>query len=240
MEYHDRQLCLTFAELTGGDDPVISANTLKSNVQRRNILCVRRGGGEGVQALYAWCTIPEKYKRKWIMKNGAPEEAMRQAAAKATVMTDARAREFYEGYTYADADGRECHLSGRLIAEYTANASVLGELARLEDRRRRSARQSNTGLKTTWTIIAESAEKMRAAYGHTLPKSEARLKAKLREFRREGYACLISGKLGNTSSVKITREFGRLLIALKRSRVPVYTDAQLYDKANEEAAARGW
>ena len=81
MEYHDRQLCLTFAELTGGDDPVISANTLKSTVQRRNILCVRRGGGEGVQALYAWCTIPEKYKRKWIMKNGDPEEAMRQAAA---------------------------------------------------------------------------------------------------------------------------------------------------------------
>lgn len=240
MEYHDRQLCLTFAELTGGDDPVISANTLKSNVQRRNILCVRRGGGEGVQALYAWYTIPEKYKRKWIMKNGDPEEAMRQAAAKATVRTDARAREFYEGYTYADADGRECHLSGRLIAEYTANASVLGELARLEDRRRRSARQSNTGLKTTWAVIAESAEKMRAAYGHTLPRSEARLKAKLREFRRDGYACLISGKLGNTSSVKITREFGRLLIALKRSRVPVYTDAQLFDKANKEAAARGW
>lgn len=240
MEYHDGQLCLTFAELTGGDDPVISPATLRQNVRRKNILSVQRGGGEGVRALYAWCAIPEKYKRKWIMRNGDPEEAMRQAMVKETVRTDARAREFYETYTYADADGRECHLSGRLIAEYTANASVLGELARLEDRRRRSARQSNTGLKTTWAVIAESAEKMRAAYGHTLPRSEARLKAKLREFRKDGYACLVSGKLGNTSSVKITREFGRLLVALKRSRVPVYTDAQLFDKANEEAAARGW
>lgn len=240
MEYHDRQLCLTFGELTGGDDPVISANTLKSNVQRRNIVCARRGGGEGVQALYVWCTIPEKYRRRWIERNGDPEEAMRLSAAKETARRDTKAREFYEAYTYTDAGGRECHLSDKLIAEYTANASVLGELARMEDRRRRNAVRTNAGQKGTWAVIAESAERMRSVYGHTLPKSETRLRAKLREFRKGGYACLISGKLGNTSSVKITMEFGRLLVALKRSRVPVYTDAQLFDKANEEAAARGW
>ena len=34
MEYYNKILCVTFAELTGGRDPVMKANTLKCNVQR--------------------------------------------------------------------------------------------------------------------------------------------------------------------------------------------------------------
>ena len=49
MEYYNKILCVTFAELTGGRDPVMKANTLKCNVQRCNIACARRGGGEGLR-----------------------------------------------------------------------------------------------------------------------------------------------------------------------------------------------
>lgn len=42
MEYYNKILCVTFAELTGGRDPVMKANTLKCNVQRSNIACARR------------------------------------------------------------------------------------------------------------------------------------------------------------------------------------------------------
>ena len=51
---------------------------------------------------------------------------------------------------------------------------------------------------------------------------------------------MVSGKLGNSSALKITGDFLKLIVALKRSKVPVYTDAQLFEKANEIAEERGW
>ena len=41
---------MTYAELTGGNDAVISGGTLLKNVTRGNIASVHRGGGEGRQA----------------------------------------------------------------------------------------------------------------------------------------------------------------------------------------------
>jgi|GEM_PF-3628538 len=51
MEYHNKILCVSFSELTDG---IINRNTLRSSITRKNIECVRRGGGEGCEALYAW------------------------------------------------------------------------------------------------------------------------------------------------------------------------------------------
>lgn len=50
MEYFNKILCVTYAELTGGNDAVISGGTLLKNVTRGNIASVHRGGGEGRQA----------------------------------------------------------------------------------------------------------------------------------------------------------------------------------------------
>ena len=50
MEYFNRILCVTYAELTGGSDAVIKAATLRQNMSRGNIVSVHRGGGEGGQA----------------------------------------------------------------------------------------------------------------------------------------------------------------------------------------------
>ena len=51
MEYYKNELCVTYEELTSGDDPVIRYNTLKSNITRGNIRTAHRGGGEGSYAL---------------------------------------------------------------------------------------------------------------------------------------------------------------------------------------------
>ena len=37
MEYYNKILCVTFAELTGGVEPVMKASTLRQNVCRSNI-----------------------------------------------------------------------------------------------------------------------------------------------------------------------------------------------------------
>ena len=63
MEYYKKTLCVTYEELTAGDDPVIHGATLRQNVRRGNIENINRGGGEGNTALYSYSSLPEKYKR---------------------------------------------------------------------------------------------------------------------------------------------------------------------------------
>ena len=240
MEYYNKILCVTFAELTGGRDPVMKANTLKCNVQRSNIACARRGGGEGTQALYVWSSIPEKYRRRFVATYGDPEEKMREAMTKANIKIDAKAREYYEAYTYMDKDGQERHLTEKMIEEYTINASVLGELEKMAARRQAIRSSLNAPMSGAWDLILDSSERMRESYGHTLPGTLARLKTRLKAWKSDGYQSVVSGKLGNSSALKITGDFLKLIVALKRSKVPVYTDAQLFEKANEIAEERGW
>lgn len=240
MEYYNKILCVTFAELTGGRDPVMKANTLKCNVQRCNIACARRGGGEGTQALYVWSSIPEKYRRRFVATYGDPEEKMREAMTKASIKIDAKAREYYEAYTYMDKDGQERHLTEKMIEEYTINASVLGELEKMAARRQAIRSSLNAPMSGAWNLILDSSERMRESYGHTLPGTLARLKTRLKAWKADGYQSVVSGKLGNSSALKITGDFLKLIVALKRSKVPVYTDAQLFEKANEIAEERGW
>lgn len=97
MEYHNKILCVSFSELTGG---IITRDTLIKNTTRKNIECVRRGGGEGCEALYAWSSIPEKYKRPFIEKYGDPSKVVKEQMIVDTVRLDSAAREFYEEYTY--------------------------------------------------------------------------------------------------------------------------------------------
>lgn len=240
MEYYNKILCVTFAELTDGRDPVMKANTLKCNVQRCNIACARRGGGEGTQALYVWSSIPEKYRRRFVATYGDPEEKMREAMTKASIKIDAKAREYYEAYTYMDKDGQERHLTEKMIEEYTINASVLGELEKMAARRQAIRSSLNAPMSGAWDLILDSSERMRESYGHTLPGTLARLKTRLKAWKSDGYQSVVSGKLGNSSALKITGDFLKLIVALKRSKVPVYTDAQLFEKANEIAEERGW
>lgn len=240
MEYYNKILCVTFAELTGGVEPVMKASTLRQNVCRSNIACARRGGGEGTQALYVWSSIPEKYRRRFVATYGDPEEKMREAMTKASIKIDAKAREYYEAYTYMDKDGQERHLTEKMIEEYTINASVLGELEKMAARRQAIRSSLNAPMSGAWDLILDSSERMRESYGHTLPGTLARLKTRLKAWKSDGYQSVVSGKLGNSSALKITGDFLKLIVALKRSKVPVYTDAQLFEKANEIAEERGW
>ena len=82
MEYYNNVLCVSFGELT---ESVISRNTLRSNITRKNIECVRRGGGEGCEALYAWASIPRKYRLRFIERYGDPAEKLQREMVQTTL-----------------------------------------------------------------------------------------------------------------------------------------------------------
>lgn len=240
MEFYKRILCITFEELTGGDNPVITAQTLMKNVQRGNIQCARQGKGEGNYALYVYSSLPTKYKMKFEAKYGKPEEVLKAQELKDTVRMDDEARDFYEAFEY-DLNGVQTRLSEKLVGEYTVNASVLKMLVERMNELVSTTHALGGGRRSDlWDIIFCQSEKLREVTGHTLPKNLARLKDKINRFKKDGYSSVISGKVGNKNTLKITEEAGRRLIALKRSRVPVLTDHQIFDMFNSEAEDKGW
>ena len=224
MEFYNKILCVTFEELTGGEEPVIKPNTLAQNVCRGNIQCARQGKGEGNYALYVYASLPKKYRMRFVEKYGDPKEVLERQELRDYVQVDEEARRFYESFEY-DLNGVQTRLSQKLIDEYTQNASVLKMLqARMNELQATTHALGGGRRSDLWTIVFKQSEKLREAFGHTLPKNLARLKEKMSSFKKEGYPSLISGKIGNKNTLKITEEAGRRLIALKRSRVPVMTD----------------
>ena len=223
MEYYNKMLCVTREELCMGTDPVMKQGTFNTNLYRGHLVSVNNGGGEGNYTLYAWSSLPEKYRKRYMERYGDPEQKMKEAMLKDRIRLDGEAREWYEAFTY-EKNGKQEHLTEKLIEEYTINASVLKELLKMMAQRRAIRQSLNGSTGGAWEVIYKSSEAMREEYQHTLPQNEARLKAKLKAL----------------DTIKITPEFGQLLIALKRCRVPVYTDAQLFEEANRQAEANGW
>ena len=155
------------------------------------------------------------------------------------VKTDDKARSFYEDYRY-EMNGVETGLSDKLKTEYTLNASVLNALIYDLEDKTTSRKMLGNSLATLWENVAATSENLRDIYHHTLPENQARLREKIRRYKKEGYISLISGKVGNKSTVKIIPEMGRQLIALRRSRVPVYNYAQIFDEINRIALEKDW
>ena len=58
MEYFDNILCVTYKELLD----IMPKGTLNSQLSREKLDVVSRGGGENNPALYAYSSLPEKYK----------------------------------------------------------------------------------------------------------------------------------------------------------------------------------
>ncbi len=242
MEYYNRLLCVSYRDLTNinvGGDQVMKSTTLDLNIYRGNVERVHRGGGEGSQALIVYSSLPEKYRARYVAIYGDPEKLMKKAMMKDTMKLDISARAWFEGYSYT-LNGTETHLTTKLIDEYTINASVLKELLRMMVERQTLRKKLNSSMAGVWDTIYKSSEALREKYGHTLPANLARLKDRLNAYKKDGNKSVISGKVGNGNTVKITEEAGLQLVALKRSRVPVYTDAQLFETFNDMADERGW
>lgn len=238
MEYYKKTLCVTHEELTSGDDPIIRSDTLRQNVHRGNIQSAHRGGGEGGYALYIYSSLPDKYQKRFVAKYGDPEQKLIREMIMSKVKKDENAELFFEEYRY-DKNGEQVPLPERIQAEYVWNASVLNALISELDTLR-PKRNMLGGSRNVWETLLARVEEWRGEYAHTLPGSEGRLKSLVNQYRPQNYAVLVSGKYGNSNTLKIEEEAGRYLVALKRSRVPVYTDMQIFEEYNRVAPERGW
>jgi len=234
MEYFGNIIAVTVADLTGGNDPVMSRDGYFKLQQRGRINVLRPGKGYGSYALIEYASLPELFKVRFVEKYGKPEDIMKKEQA--GLPQDQTAQRFFYDHVLPNGE----HIPEQKQEEYTINARVLNALQEMFNTQKAMRRACNNNTPVIWSNIFKASEEFRETYHHTLPKSEARLRDKLREYAKEGYACLVSGKFGNRSAIKITKEAERQIIALRRCRVPVYTLTQMFDEYNRIAERRGW
>ena len=224
MEYFGNIIAVTMHELTRSDDgeAVMSRSAYDHLVTRGRVNVLRPGKGLGSYALIEYHSLPERFRLRFEAKYGNPEKIMKQEDMPLAV--DSEAQKYYHEYLLPNGE----HLPEDKQTEYTLNARVLNALREMRGTQKAMRRACNNNTPVIWSNIFAAAEELRKAYGHTLPKSEARLRDKLRQYTKEGYACLVSGKFCNANTLKITKAAGRQIVALRRCRVPVYTTKQLF------------
>lgn len=234
MEYYGNIIAVTVDELTGGENPVITPANYQNLRHRGGINILRHGRGYGSYALIEYASLPERFKTRFVAKYGNPDELMKKEQI--GLPQDLNAQQFFYDRVLPNGE----RIPEPKQEEYTINARVLNALQDMFNTQKAMRRACNNNTPVIWSNIFRASEELRETYHHTLPKSEARLRDKMREYAKSGYACLISGKFGNTNTLKITKAGERQIIALRRSKTPVYTLTQLFEKYNGIAEKKGW
>ena len=239
MEYFGKILCISANDLTYDDRPVIvngqpdyshsrvldgrDPSTLSAEIlapimsvpnykqlkARGQINVVRDGGGLGNYVLVEVATLPVRFRERIKEKYGEMKvNILRDWFAQHYVM-DAKARAFYTRFRFENGEA----LPPEHINEYTVNASVLkAVIALLADTK--ILRKAMQGGGVNWGEMAGAISYYQAEFGHTLPLSTNRFKARVNEFREGGYECLISKKFQNQNKRKITYRIERLVLSL--------------------------
>lgn len=205
VEYYEGRLCIPAKELV--ERGLVSEANYKKMAIRKKLDIARTARGLGNYALVAVDTLP-----------AAMKEAVKRAYPNLRIVrlvNWVRENYDYDQRAYAFfSDPAQCgvELPRRHVREYTVNAGVISAAVALYN----SAKAQHTvmGEAYDWDMMAEAIDVLKQEYGHTLPTSTLRFRKKVAEFKKKGYACLISGKFGNQSARKVDHKTERLILGL--------------------------
>lgn len=205
VEYYEGRLCIPAKELV--ERGLISEANYRQKAARGKLDIARTARGLGNYALVAVDTLP-----------AAMKEAVKRAYPNLRIVrlvNWVRENYDYDQRAYAFfSDPAQCgvELPRRHVREYTVNAGVISAAVALYN----SAKAQHTvmGEAYDWDMMAEAIDVLKQEYGHTLPTSTLRFRKKVAEFKKKGYACLISGKFGNQSARKVDHRTERLILGL--------------------------
>lgn len=205
MEYYGNTLCISARELVDGG--IMTASNYKQLSARKRINVVRSGKGQGRYALVAVDSIPTIYRKMVDELYPGGDTVRLEGWITSNYETDQAAVAFFNDRAKTGLD-----LTQEKVKEYVVNASVLNTCIKLYNRA--SASKELMGEKYDWEKMATTIKTLKEKFGHTLPASTMRFRKKVAEYKKFGYACLISGKFGNQSARKVDHKTECLILGL--------------------------
>ncbi len=214
IEYHNDILGIEVKWLAG--DKKLKKGKLMAydkfdKLRRTGKLRQLRTSCRGRSALVDYDSMPLELKNQIQDKLGYdPYEVEKYHYFKKYIKEDIQARNFYLRYITEGGN----YLKPNYQRDYYNNAVMLNAvIAYLDDVK--SRRRSMGGRKiAVWENMSRLVNHFRGEMNHTLRKTPKSLQNQVRQFRKEGYASLISGKFGNQNTRKRNSSLDELIISL--------------------------
>ncbi|MFR7965443.1 MAG: hypothetical protein ACLU5I_07630 [Alistipes finegoldii] len=195
--------------MTAGELTAVMTPSNYKQLSARGKITVARRACRGHRALVVVDSLPSKYREK--VKEIYPEGSTMKLheCFRENFTLDAEARTFFSTFRFDNGSP----LPADKVNEYTVNASAIRAVLRLMANTK-SLRRAQFGGRVQWDEMAAAVAYFKQEYGHTLPESTLRLRKKVAQFNREGYACLISGKFQNQNTRRVNYRTERLILSL--------------------------
>lgn len=196
-------------------------------------LRLREGKGQGNEALISWVNLPVEWKKKCIETFGDPKTETKKSIIEKHYERDAKAADFYSTYKI-NGEG----LERKFIEAYITNASTLNALIKVMSNRKAFCKALGGSVSGLWETAADQLEAFREVSGHTI--KTASLRKVVAKYRKEGYAGLISGKIGNQNTSKVNTGDHVALIEELLKKHTNLDNEQIKSLYNMAASRIGW
>ena len=188
LEYYEGKKCIPMRDLVSHG--IMTKANYSQMAFRGDFVVARQGKGKGNYALVVVDSLPDKYRDQVALIFPDSDAVMVAGWVRENYQRDQTAITFFN-----DREKTGLDLKAEKIEEYIVNASVLNTCIRLYDRAKTAQRLM--GKDYQWEKMADAIKSLQEQYGHTLPTSPNRFRKKVAEYRKGGYAALLSGKFGN-------------------------------------------
>lgn len=210
MEYYDGRKCIRPIELEAAG--IMTQEYCRQLASRKRIEMARSGRGKGNYALVVADSLPTQYLEEVKEKLGSGDEILAAGWFRDNYERDQAAVAWFNDREKCPIEFKDEKKRRRWVEECVTNASVLNCCIRLYSRA--SEFQRVLGNTYQWERMAKAVESLREQFGHTLPTSIFRFRKKVAEYRRDGYASLISGKFGNQTARRMTHREERVILGI--------------------------
>lgn len=147
------------------------------------------------RVLIEYESLKEQYKKMIVTRFGDPYEYIAREPIKKMLQPDPKAEQFFMQYRYDENKA----LSTDHVRKYTKTAAWLNMLNKLNDDKAIIKRDLKLTLDKFWLNVCE----MLKTENVDLPTSYQRLRTKMLDYSKNGYASLIDWRFGNKLAAKI-------------------------------------
>ena len=189
-------ICVSYSELV--DSEIMTKDNYDKMRSRGRLKSIVRGGN-GREAMIEFSSLPIDIKNSVVEMFGDPTKSYARDVFAMAVKTDYKARKYYSDYVLAD--GR--FLPFEVQEQYGRNVDVMNVLIRFNNKSSAFQRALGGSARGLWNSLANTCNELSIELNHDLPRNPKRLRAKVRDYQRDGYVSLISGKFLNKNSAKV-------------------------------------
>ena len=211
MEYYDGRICIRPSELEAAG--IMTQEYCRQLASRGRLTMARRGGGaKNHYALVVVDSLPTQHLEEVKEKLGSGDEVLAAGWFRENYERDQAAVAWFNDRQKCPIEFKDEKKRRQWVEECVVNASVLNCCIRLHSRA--SDFQRILGNTYQWEKMTKAVESLREQFGHTLPTSMFRFRKKVAQYRKEGYASLISGKFGNQTARRMTHREEQVILGI--------------------------